>query len=217
MDRVTASPLAESIVEAVPTALVVLDANLRVRQANPAFYETFQVVPEETEQHDFFELGSGQWDIPWLRASLIRILDLDSRLQVAEVEQVFPAIGLRTMRLEARRLAGPGADDLILLAIEDITERKAAEQQRQEFILLLAHELRRKIMHGCLHRFSTVPELLRTRRSSATSSGAVKSRGSTPRVAASVRTLREDGAVAPASSRVRVTGCRPARLRQLAL
>ena len=72
----------------------------------------------------------------------IQILDLDSRLQDAEVEQVFPAIGLRTMRLEARRLAGPNADDLILLTIEDVTERKAVEQQRQEFVLLLAHELR---------------------------------------------------------------------------
>lgn len=138
----TASSVAESIVEAVPTALVVLDANLRVRQANPAFYETFQVVPEEIEHHDFFELGSRQWDIPWLRASLVQIVDLDSRLQGTEVEQVFPVIGLRTMRLEARPLVGPDADDLILLAIEDITERKAAEQQRRECILLLAHELR---------------------------------------------------------------------------
>jgi len=138
----TASPLAESIVEAVPTALVVLDGDLRVRQANPAFYDTFHVFPADTEQHDFFELGSGQWDIPWLRASLIRILDLDSRLQVGEVEQVFPVIGPRTMRLEARPLVGPGADDLILLAIEDVTERKAAEQQRRDFTLLLAHELR---------------------------------------------------------------------------
>jgi two-component system, chemotaxis family, CheB/CheR fusion protein len=139
---VTSSAVAESIVEAVPTALVVLDASLRVCEANPAFYEPFQILPAETEQHDFFELGSGQWDIPWLRASLIRILDLDSRLQVGEVEQVFPMIGLRTMRIEARPLVGPDTDDLILLAIEDITEAKAAEQQRRDFILVLAHELR---------------------------------------------------------------------------
>jgi two-component system, chemotaxis family, CheB/CheR fusion protein len=138
----TASPLAASIVAAVPTALVVLDADLRVSQANPAYYETFKVVPGETERHDFFGLGGGQWDIPWLRASLIRILNRDSRFHEGEVERVFPLLGLRTMRIEARPLVGPDADDLILLAIEDVTERKAAEQQRRDFILVLAHELR---------------------------------------------------------------------------
>ena len=59
-------------------ALVVLDPGLHVRLANPAFYEMFDVGPEETEHHDFFALGSGQWDIPWLRASLVQVLELDS-------------------------------------------------------------------------------------------------------------------------------------------
>lgn len=137
-----ASSLAERIVETTSTVLVALDVELRVRSANPAFYDLFQVAPAEIIGHELFALGNGEWDAPWLRASLGQLLSLDGHLEDIELEINTPLLGRRTMLLNARRLVGLGAADLILLTVEDVTARRAAEQQRRAFSLLLAHELR---------------------------------------------------------------------------
>ena len=122
--------LAESIVETVREPLVILDADLRVRLANRAFYQTFRVTRAETEGVQFFGLGSCQWEIPELRSLLLDILPRDTSVHDLEIERRFPGLGRRTMRLNARRLQGRvGATDMILLAIEDITERKRAEEK----------------------------------------------------------------------------------------
>src|SRR5579859_7808059 len=58
---------AQNIVDTVREPLLILDATLRVRSANRAFYQTFHVSPGETEDRLIYELGNGQWDIPALR------------------------------------------------------------------------------------------------------------------------------------------------------
>ncbi|MGH8591881.1 MAG: PAS domain-containing protein, partial [Gammaproteobacteria bacterium] len=104
---------------------VVLRADLRVNTANEAFYKTFQVMPKETEGQLIYDLGNGQWDVPKLRELLEHILPRDSSFNDFEVEHEFETIGRRSMRLNARRLdTAAGKPELILLAIEDITERK---------------------------------------------------------------------------------------------
>lgn len=120
---------AESIVETVREPLLVLDSNLRAISANKSFYRTFQVTPAETENLLIYELGGRQWDIPRLRELLEEILPENTHFQDFEVEHSFPTIGHRTMVLNARKIRpeenGP---HLILLAIEDITERRRAEE-----------------------------------------------------------------------------------------
>ena len=134
---------AESIVETVREPLLVLSADLRVKSANRSFYRTFHVLPEETENRPIFELGSGQWNIPRLRDLLGEILGKNTRLDDFEVEGEFPVIGRRTMLLNARRLVQEAdRGQLILLAAEDVTERKQAEQFREEYLSLIAHDLR---------------------------------------------------------------------------
>jgi PAS domain-containing protein len=55
---------AQNIVDTVREPLLILDGTLRVRSGNRAFYQTFQVSLEETENRLIYELGNGQWDIP---------------------------------------------------------------------------------------------------------------------------------------------------------
>ncbi len=70
-------------------------------------------------------LGNRQWDIPRLRELLETILPQNQVLEGYEVEHDFPAIGRRKMLLNARRITGKtGETQLILLAIEDVTERR---------------------------------------------------------------------------------------------
>ncbi len=137
-----AQQYAESIVETVREPLLVLDGTLRVKTANRSFYRTFQVSPGETRGHLLYELGDHQWDIPALRESLEQILFQNAEFRDLEIECEFPHLGKKTMLLDARRLDGSETSGvLILLAIEDITERKRAEERimgslREKEILL---------------------------------------------------------------------------------
>lgn len=121
--------LAEATIETVREPLLVLNAELRVQSANRSFYQTFQATPQETENRLVYELGSHQWDIPRLRDLLEQVLPEESQFIDFEVQHCFEHIGQRTMVLNARAiLREAGLPGLILLAIEDITDRKRVEQ-----------------------------------------------------------------------------------------
>ncbi|QVL34062.1 PAS domain S-box protein [Telmatocola sphagniphila] len=119
---------AQNIVDTVREPLLILDATLRVQSANRAFYQTFQVSPGETEGHLIYELGNGQWDIPDLRTLLEDIVPQSSAFDDFELEHSFPAIGRRVMLLNARKLQAGHHGELLVLAMEDVTARKHAEE-----------------------------------------------------------------------------------------
>jgi len=121
---------AESIVETVREPLVVLDADLRVISVNHSFYQTFKVIPADTKGKLIYDLGNRQWNISKLRVLLEEIIPRDNQFQNFEVDHVFPAIGRKIMLLNARQIYSKGIGArMILLAIEDITERKRAEEE----------------------------------------------------------------------------------------
>jgi PAS domain S-box-containing protein len=129
---------AESIVDTVREPLLVLDAGLHVQSANRAFYQTFRVTSLETEGKSIYELGSGQWDIPALRPLLAEILPEHTSFQDLEIKGDFPGIGRRTMLLSGRKLFRVGNNtELVLLAIEDITERKLAQEMEQRLAAIV--------------------------------------------------------------------------------
>jgi PAS domain S-box-containing protein len=129
---IEAQKYAESIVETIREPLVVLTADLRVTSANRSFYQTFKVVREETEGQFIYNVGNRQWDIPALREFLEEIIPKNSHFNNFEVDHEFPVIGRKKMLLNARRIHREGkSTDMILLAIDDITERKKMEAALQ--------------------------------------------------------------------------------------
>ncbi len=139
---------ADAIIETMPGPLLVLDADFRVVRGNQAFYNTFKTSPGETLNGVLYSLGSGQWNIPALRVLLEELLPQQTQVRAHEISAEFPQLGRRTMRLNAARVDWPQRP-LILLAIEDVTERNQAlqhlteeDRQKDEFLALLAHELR---------------------------------------------------------------------------
>lgn len=124
---------AENIVDTVRHPMLVLDGELRVQTANRSFYQNFRVSADETENRFIYDLGNGQWDIPKLRSLLTEILPQNTSFDDFEMEHNFPAIGHRYMRLNARRMYREGEhSELILLAIEDVTEQRRLEEERRE-------------------------------------------------------------------------------------
>ena len=119
---------AESIIATMREPFVVLDKNLRIKTVNRSFCQTFDVSKEETEGRFLYDLGNGQWNIPRLRTLLGGVLSNSHPIHDFNLEHDFPAIGKKIMLLNARRFESVDSQpDLILLAIEDITERKHAE------------------------------------------------------------------------------------------
>jgi PAS domain S-box-containing protein len=140
---------AEAIVETVREPLVILNQNLQVLQANKTFYETFQTARAETEGRLIYDLGTGQWNIPKLRELLENILPAHATFRDFEVTHEFERVGRKVMLLNATEIFNPNAQTrAILLAIEDATERKQAEEalrttnaELQHFAYALTHDL----------------------------------------------------------------------------
>ncbi|MBF0166826.1 MAG: diguanylate cyclase [Alphaproteobacteria bacterium] len=120
--------LTEYILSTIREPLIILDGDLRVKTASYSFYKVFQVSVKNTVGSFIYDLGDGQWDIPALRQLLTRIISEDSTIESFEVEHKFPILDVRTFLLNARRVqSANGPIDAILLAFEDITERKKYE------------------------------------------------------------------------------------------
>ena len=147
---------AQDVVDTVREPLLILDSSLRVHSANRAFYETFHVSAAETEDKLIYELGNGQWDIPDLRTLLDDIVPMSSVFNDFELEHDFPVIGRRVMLLNARKLRQGSHVELLVLAMEDITQRRHAEAEVEKakeaaeaanrtkslFLANMSHELR---------------------------------------------------------------------------
>lgn len=119
---------AQAIVATVREPLIVLDGELKVVSASNSFYKTFRVTREDSEGRFLYDLGNRQWDIPRLRELLENILPEKSSFENFEVDHHFETIGHKTMLLNAREIERRGDKArLILLAIDDITEKKKAE------------------------------------------------------------------------------------------
>ena len=124
-----------NILDSIREPLVFLDPCLQVVKANRSFYQTFDVKPEETEGMLIFDLGNRQWNIPKLRELLEEILPQKSVFDNLDVEHTFETIGRKVMQLNARRIyQKTGQPELILLAIEDVTER---EDQKRDLEMLV--------------------------------------------------------------------------------
>ncbi|WP_414574192.1 chemotaxis protein CheB [Nostoc sp. CCY 9925] len=153
---------AEAIVNTVRESLVVLNTELRVVSANRTFYEMFNLLPAETEGRLIFEIGDGEWNLESLRSLLESILPNDTPFQDLEVEYNFENVQ-KTIRFNARKMPKIDEQQMILLMIEDITQRKNWETERaylltqeqlartaaetanrakDEFLSIVSHELR---------------------------------------------------------------------------
>ena len=141
--------LLTGIVATVREPLIVLDDQLRIVTASHSFYNTFQVSPVETEGAHIYDLGDGQWDIPALRHLLETIVPQNTTMEAYEVEHDFPGIGSRCMLLNARRIqSAEGHATTLLLAMQDVTDLRAAEREKDELLRqkdLLLKEMRHRV------------------------------------------------------------------------
>ena len=127
----------KDITETIREPFIILDKNLYVISANPAFYRQFKVKRKDTEGRRMYELGENQWDAPELRELLEHILPKHRVLNNYEITLNFPELGRKTMLLNARQV---DSKELILLAVEDITDQRMLKLQSDEVTVNLVKQ-----------------------------------------------------------------------------
>jgi two-component sensor histidine kinase len=144
--------LAHAIVDTIREPLIVLDQDLRVVAASRSFYLTFKVNADDTQGKLLYDLGDAQWDIPKLRLLLGKIVPEQGAMENYEAEHDFPSIGPRTMLLNARKVFyGKGSHSTILLGIEDVTDKRILENEKDELIRqkeVLLEELEHRVVNS---------------------------------------------------------------------
>jgi two-component system CheB/CheR fusion protein len=134
---------AESIVTTIGEPIIILNKNLRVKTANRAFYQLFQTTIAATEGALFFELGTKQWYVPGLQEALMDVILNNRPINGFEISAKFPGIGHRIMLINATAMIRDNMEEhFILLAIEDVTEKRRIEQE----LKLATEQLEKKIL-----------------------------------------------------------------------
>ncbi len=125
---------AQSIIDTVREALIVLDEDLRVVSAGRSFYRRFELSPKEAEGRLIYDLDNGRWNIPDLRRLLETVTSEQTTVEDFQVRHRFETLGEKIMTLNARPVMREGGKaGLILLAIEDLTEARQSEEKMQRF------------------------------------------------------------------------------------
>jgi nitrogen-specific signal transduction histidine kinase len=144
--------LAHAVVDTIREPLIVLDQDLRVVAASRSFYLTFKVNADDTQGKLLYDLGDGQWDIPKLRLLLGKIVPEQGAMENYEVEHDFPSICRRTMLLNARKVFyEKGSHSTILLGIEDVTDKRILENEKDDLIRqkqVLLEELEHRVANS---------------------------------------------------------------------
>src|SRR5690554_2129931 len=146
----------DAVIRTVRTALLVLDADLRVVRANRFFRQHFMEESTSAVGTHIFEMSQRRWDIPRLRDLLQKVLPERHEVNDFELEHDFAKLCHRVLRINAHTILHPTDAPQILLCIEDMTERTEAAHmlehrrddleleraRKNEFLAMLGHELR---------------------------------------------------------------------------
>jgi PAS domain S-box-containing protein len=117
----------ENIIATVPDSLLVLDKDLRIKSANRAFYETFQTEPDKA-------IGSSIADIVHdkdgtLSTELTKLFENGDMLENFELHYQSEKLGERIFNVRARGIL---IEEEVVVVLEEITERKRAEEALRE-------------------------------------------------------------------------------------
>src|SRR5450830_1831841 len=144
--------LSNAIIDTVRDPLLVLDEDQRITAASRSFYQTFKLAGQDLRGQVLFDIDGGQWNVPELRELLQTIAKDQETIEGYEVDREFPVIGQRTMLLNVRKVFyEKGTHSSVLLAFEDITDRRGIERQLEEMMRekdMLLEEMQHRVANS---------------------------------------------------------------------
>ncbi len=143
--------LTRAIIDTIREPLIVLDEKLRIIAASSSFFKKFHLTPANTHDKLFYELGNGEWNIPAFRTLLEQIIPEHTTMEEYEVAHAFPALGLRTMLVNAREIRYDNGRKKMLLSIFDVTSERSLQKEKEALLNqkdLLLKEMRHRIANS---------------------------------------------------------------------
>lgn len=133
------------LIDTIHEPMLILDKGLCVKAANRAFYEQFKLTPGNAEGLPLHKIGNGQWNIPALRRLLEEVALENSLAQNVEIAHWFSGETENTLSINASCAEEkPGGEQLILLAINDITELVRKRNETEHIRVMYQEELEKK-------------------------------------------------------------------------
>jgi two-component sensor histidine kinase len=162
-DVQSATLLAQAIVDTVREPLLVLDGNLKVAAASRSFYQAFRVGSERVVGRSIYDLLEGQFNVSTLHPLLAKVVPDRSIMKDFEISATFADIGERTLLLDARKIFYPeNGHETLLLAFEDVTERRAIEREKETLLEQTRELLRQKelLLEEMQHRIANSLQII---------------------------------------------------------
>jgi two-component system, sensor histidine kinase PdtaS len=126
--------LALSLISASVAPVLLLDADLSIVAASQSFLDAFEVGPEDIPGARLADLGGGEWNVPQLWSLLKATAYGQAPLRAFEMD-LNARDGVRRLILNVQRLAYGNAEGIrLLLSIQDVTEARARERQKDQLI-----------------------------------------------------------------------------------
>jgi len=152
--------LTMAVIVSSPTPLLLLDGELRVAGASKSFCDAFRIDPAAAAGATMFELGTGEWDLPELRALLTAIAAGTRQVAGLEAELERPEFETRCLCIHARLLAyGDLSQPRLLVAVADLTDARANERAKDEVVERLG-VLLREVRHRVANSLQIVSAVL---------------------------------------------------------
>jgi len=122
--------LIECILETIREPFLVLDRHCYIVKASRNFCNSFTLDKSEVEGQLLYAIGKGEWDIPNLKKLLKEVISKGKTIEAFLVESHFSELGDKVFLLNARKVVAQEENDVkVLLAFEDITERKKKDDE----------------------------------------------------------------------------------------
>jgi two-component system CheB/CheR fusion protein len=181
-DRVEAArAYSDSIINTIRQPLLVLDSGLRIISGNNAFYRFFALTADQAVGRPFAAVSDQLATIAELPDFLDRVRTASNSISDCEIEAELPELGQRALLLSGRKIHdGLPGQTKILLAIDDITDRKRAAEAleaakrraeqanlgKSRFLAAASHDLRQplqtlSLLQGLLAKKVKDPDALK--------------------------------------------------------
>lgn len=132
---------AEGIVSTIHEPLLVLDTDLKIVTANNAFFKSFGASEEDVYGVHLYSLQDGIWATDLIKRNIARLKKNEAMVLDWEDALILPQRGKRILSLNAQPVFRGTGELLYLLAIEDITIKKEAEEKSIRFSQDLEHQV----------------------------------------------------------------------------
>ncbi|MCW3108651.1 MAG: hypothetical protein JWQ09_3157 [Segetibacter sp.] len=131
----------DSVVSSITDGLIVFDLNFRILKANNTFYNLLKINEESVEGLHLFEVKNNFLTSEKLKQQLNEIIETETAGQF-QLEWTDENSVTKHLSIKASFIDGKLVNKRIVLVINDITGKVSSEQQRDDVLAFVIHELR---------------------------------------------------------------------------